>query len=194
MRTIQGWDPLLIISQIISIQTIHYLVIALLLPPCLEAWTDKEALQYAGGARVTGYVLDWREMASRSTAPVLPRRPPTEKEKGGRRRPDRDRRNSEQPSGVVLKRSEHQDEVLHLESEGDSHLIIAQPSPNITTINQNVPNQHLRPHHKRYTDHDPSHYAVTDGDETNYEVWDYGVSRTRGWIIAGVWMVVCLFE
>lgn len=193
MRRIQGWDPLLIISQIISIQTIHYLVIALLLPPCLEAWTDKEALQYAGGSRVTGYVLDWREMASRSTAPVLPRHPPTEKERSGRRRPDRDRREIAESSVVFLERSEHSEDVLHLE-RSIKHIKRGQYLYSNTSINTSEHHPQLHPHRKRYTDHDPSHYAVTDEDETNYEVWDYGVSRTRGWIVAGVWVVVCLFE
>ena len=40
----------------------------------------------------------------------------------------------------------------------------------------------------------PSHYAVTNDNDDHYEVWDYGVSYTRGWVLAGLWVLVCLLE
>ncbi|EJU03884.1 hypothetical protein DACRYDRAFT_115188 [Dacryopinax primogenitus] len=65
---LQGWDPLLLLSQIIILQTLHYLTLALLLPPLLSLLTDSEYLQYLGGRGTVGMVLDWREMAGRREA------------------------------------------------------------------------------------------------------------------------------
>jgi hypothetical protein len=170
MRRIQGWDPVLIISQIISLQTIHYLVLSLLIPPVLQWTTNPQALEYAGGPRVTAYVLDWREIASRSTAPKLPRGPPGEQRI--RRSVAREKR-----------------EALRFD---ESARYPSQPSINATTI----PPLFVVPHlHRRYEDNDaPSHYAVTNDNNDHYEVWDHGVSYTRGWWLAGLWILVSVFE
>ncbi len=42
---------------------------ALLLPPLLATYTYPVLLDYSGGPRSLGYVLDWREMAGGGTAP-----------------------------------------------------------------------------------------------------------------------------
>jgi hypothetical protein len=161
MRRIQGWDPLLIISQIISLQTIHYLLLALLAPPILEHTTNPDALAYAGGPRVTGYILDWREIASRSTAPRLPRHPP------GMKRRD----------GGMEKRSIMDTQEL---TNGTIYVPLQ-----FEPILQNL--------YRREMDV-PSHYAVINDNDDHYEVWDYGVSYTRGWVLAGLWIFVCLLE
>ncbi|WVQ78799.1 hypothetical protein IAT38_000890 [Cryptococcus sp. DSM 104549] len=64
---VQGWDPVLIICQIISLQTIHYLTLSTLLPPFLGTLTSPSLLTYSGGASTVSHVMDWREMAARPT-------------------------------------------------------------------------------------------------------------------------------
>ncbi|KAI5455077.1 hypothetical protein NCC49_002349 [Naganishia albida] len=174
MRRIQGWDPILIISQIISLQTIHYLVLSLLIPPVLQASTNPQALEYAGGPRVTSYILDWREIASRSTAPKLPRGPPREQ---------RFQRNVPRGKRHALR------EEMFQEPSWDSNA----SSINATSTS---PLFAVVPHlHRRYEDNDaPSHYAVTNDNNDHYEVWDHGVSYTRGWVLAGLWVLVSVFD
>lgn len=174
MRRIQGWDPLLIISQIISLQTIHYLALSLLIPPVLQWTTDPQALAYAGGPRVTSYALDWREIASRSTAPKLPRHPPGEH---GQRY--RERRYSGEEMVV-------EDSTWYTSNQ--------QPITNVTT--STPPLLLSAPHlHRRFGDNDaPSHYPVTNDNNDHYEVWDHGVSFTRGWVLAGLWVLVSVLE
>ncbi|ORY24075.1 integral membrane protein S linking to the trans Golgi network-domain-containing protein [Naematelia encephala] len=64
---VQGWDPVMIICQIISIQSLHYLALSLLLPPLLTTFTHPSTLQYSGGPATVSHILDWRELASRPT-------------------------------------------------------------------------------------------------------------------------------
>ena len=63
------WDPLLIISQIVALQTLHYLTLSILTPPLLALVADPARLEYAGGAANVGMIMDWREIAGRSTLP-----------------------------------------------------------------------------------------------------------------------------
>ncbi|CAD6580823.1 MAG: hypothetical protein TREMPRED_002849 [Tremellales sp. Tagirdzhanova-0007] len=53
--------------QIISLQSIHYLFLSLLLPPLLQSFTSPVLLTYSGGPSAVSHILDWREMASRPT-------------------------------------------------------------------------------------------------------------------------------
>ena len=71
-----------------SIQTIHYLALSVLVPPLLSFFAESNSLNYEGGAanigtpcrfdvrctgsdskhlRLAGMVMDWREMAGRPT-------------------------------------------------------------------------------------------------------------------------------
>ncbi|KAF9814329.1 hypothetical protein IEO21_05172 [Rhodonia placenta] len=63
-----GWDPVLLISQIVTMQTLHYLTMALLVPPLLIIFADSRALDYDGGAANVGMIMDWRELAGRPTS------------------------------------------------------------------------------------------------------------------------------
>lgn len=62
------WDPVLLISQIISMQTLHYLTMAMLLPPLLTIFAEPTSLEYEGGASNVGMIMDWRQMAGRPTS------------------------------------------------------------------------------------------------------------------------------
>ncbi|KAG8221120.1 integral membrane protein S linking to the trans Golgi network-domain-containing protein, partial [Butyriboletus roseoflavus] len=62
-----SWDPVLLISQIISLQTLHYLTLSLLIPPLLTVFAESTSLMYEGGAANVGMVMDWREMAGQPT-------------------------------------------------------------------------------------------------------------------------------
>jgi len=62
-----GWDPWLIVAQIITMQALHYLALCLLVPPLLNVFADANALAYEGGAANVGMIMDWREMSSRTT-------------------------------------------------------------------------------------------------------------------------------
>ncbi|WVR03751.1 hypothetical protein IAU60_000746 [Kwoniella sp. DSM 27419] len=64
---VQGWDPVMIICQIISLQTIHYLTLSTILPPLLTSFTSPTLLAYAGGSSTVSHIMDWREMAARPT-------------------------------------------------------------------------------------------------------------------------------
>ncbi|KAL6301729.1 integral membrane protein S linking to the trans Golgi network-domain-containing protein [Sparassis latifolia] len=68
MAKTSGWDPVLLISQIVSMQSLHYLTLAVLVPPLLTIFAEPSALEYDGGAANVGMVMDWREMAGRLTA------------------------------------------------------------------------------------------------------------------------------
>ncbi|KAI0047149.1 hypothetical protein FA95DRAFT_1606329 [Auriscalpium vulgare] len=78
------WDPVLIISQarrcvqplvldltfvlqIVALQSLHYLTLALSVPPLLAILAEPVSLEYEGGAANVGMLMDWREMAGRPT-------------------------------------------------------------------------------------------------------------------------------
>ncbi|KIJ55117.1 hypothetical protein M422DRAFT_239743 [Sphaerobolus stellatus SS14] len=66
-RARNGWDPWLIIAQIITMQAIHYFTLCLLVPLLLNVFAEPRALEYDGGAANVGMIMDWREMSSRAT-------------------------------------------------------------------------------------------------------------------------------
>ncbi|BGP17564.1 hypothetical protein JCM10213v2_005597 [Rhodosporidiobolus nylandii] len=51
---VQGWDP------IVSLQALHYLTLALLLPILLSILANRDLLAYEGGASSIGMAMDWR--------------------------------------------------------------------------------------------------------------------------------------
>ncbi|WFD00337.1 hypothetical protein MYAM1_003085 [Malassezia yamatoensis] len=65
--TLHGWDPLRILAQIVSIQCIHYTLLAAFVPPLLSIFTAKAALQFEGGPAQVGMLIDWRELAGQPT-------------------------------------------------------------------------------------------------------------------------------
>lgn len=58
--------------KIVCLQTVHYLLMSMLVPPVVSTLTSQASLEYSGGPYGIAYIVDWREMASRSTAPRLP--------------------------------------------------------------------------------------------------------------------------
>ncbi|KAI0029960.1 integral membrane protein S linking to the trans Golgi network-domain-containing protein [Vararia minispora EC-137] len=66
-----NWDPVLLISQIVAMQSLHYLTLATLAPPLLAIFAESSALAYEGGAASIGMIMDWREMAGRPTFRLL---------------------------------------------------------------------------------------------------------------------------
>lgn len=40
------------------------------MPPLLSAFTSPDLLEYSGGARAVGHIMDWREMAARPAVPL----------------------------------------------------------------------------------------------------------------------------
>ncbi|PPQ70237.1 hypothetical protein CVT26_014484 [Gymnopilus dilepis] len=70
--TILNWDPVLLLSQIFSMQTLHYLTLCLIVPPLLTAFAEPTSLMYEGGAASVGMVMDWRQMAGRPTVIGMP--------------------------------------------------------------------------------------------------------------------------
>ncbi|KAL7280289.1 hypothetical protein PYCCODRAFT_1363232 [Trametes coccinea BRFM310] len=67
-----GWDPVLIIAQIVALQTLHYVTLSVLIPPLLVMFAEPGSLEYEGGAANVGMIMDWREMAGRPTTRALP--------------------------------------------------------------------------------------------------------------------------
>lgn len=63
---IQGYDPLLIVAQIISLQSLHYLTLLLLLPPVLSIVANPRLLDYEGGPRNIALLMDWRSFTGRA--------------------------------------------------------------------------------------------------------------------------------
>ncbi|KAF8722638.1 hypothetical protein AX14_009739 [Amanita brunnescens Koide BX004] len=61
--TVTNWDPVLLISQIVSTQCLHYLTLSILVPPLLSIFAESTLLNYEGGAANVGMIMDWREMA-----------------------------------------------------------------------------------------------------------------------------------
>ncbi|KAJ7598828.1 integral membrane protein S linking to the trans Golgi network-domain-containing protein [Mycena floridula] len=66
-RSTSSWDPILLISQIISMQTLHYLTLSLIIPPLLALFAEPTSLMHEGGAASVGMIMDWREMAGHPT-------------------------------------------------------------------------------------------------------------------------------
>jgi len=65
--TLTNWDPVLLVSQIVSMQTLHYLTLSIIIPPLLAIFAEPKSLAYEGGAANIGMIMDWREMAGRPT-------------------------------------------------------------------------------------------------------------------------------
>ncbi|KAF9482999.1 hypothetical protein BDN70DRAFT_874229 [Pholiota conissans] len=70
--TLSNWDPILLISQIFSMQTLHYLTLSVIIPPLLAAFAEPSSLRYEGGAANVGMIMDWRQMAGRPTVIGMP--------------------------------------------------------------------------------------------------------------------------
>ncbi|KAA1067787.1 hypothetical protein PGT21_016946 [Puccinia graminis f. sp. tritici] len=64
---IQGWDPVLIISQILAIQALHYLLLSLITPPLLRAFARPDQLELEGGSQNVAMIIDWRAMSGATT-------------------------------------------------------------------------------------------------------------------------------
>ncbi|KAJ9476078.1 hypothetical protein PHBOTO_006151 [Pseudozyma hubeiensis] len=64
---LQGYDALRILTQILSFQTIHYLILATLLPPFLAIFAETSSLMFEGGPTQVGMVFDWRQLAGQPT-------------------------------------------------------------------------------------------------------------------------------
>ncbi|SNX87409.1 uncharacterized protein MEPE_06119 [Melanopsichium pennsylvanicum] len=64
---LQGQDALRIVLQILSFQTLHYLILATLVPPMLAIFADTESLMFEGGPTQIGMIFDWRQIAGRPT-------------------------------------------------------------------------------------------------------------------------------
>jgi hypothetical protein len=138
------------------------------IPPLVTVLTDGNALTYAGGPYNKGYVLDWREIASRTTAKKLPREPPTVE----KRQIALSTTEAAQASERISKGSY---ESIQAETEDDAVVSFLQRSLS-------------------RRDNERTHYAVKDEKDDDFEVWDYGVSRRRGWILAGTWLLACFVE
>jgi hypothetical protein len=149
------------------LQTLHYLLLSLVIPPLVTVLTDGNALTYAGGPYNKGYVLDWREIASRTTAKKLPREPPTVEKRHFALSTAKPAQASGRINGSY--------ESLQAENANDPVASFVQRSLS-----------------KR--DNERTHYAVKDEKDDDFEVWDYGVSRRRGWILAGTWLLACFVE
>ncbi|KXN86210.1 hypothetical protein AN958_10398 [Leucoagaricus sp. SymC.cos] len=65
--TNRNWDPVLLISQIVSLQSLHYFTLSLFVVPLLNLFAEQTSLAYEGGAASVGMVMDWREMAGKPT-------------------------------------------------------------------------------------------------------------------------------
>ena len=68
MAKATGWDPILIISQIIALQTLHYVALSLLVPPLLVMFADPGSLEYEGGAANVGMLPLGHEARTNSPA------------------------------------------------------------------------------------------------------------------------------
>ncbi|GAA5839361.1 hypothetical protein JCM9279_005917 [Rhodotorula babjevae] len=67
---VQGWDPVLILSQIISLQALHYLVLSLVLPALLSILSNRDLLQYEGGATSISMAMNWRSFTGATASGV----------------------------------------------------------------------------------------------------------------------------
>lgn len=56
----------MLISQILAIQALHYLTLAILLPPILSFGASRRALFFSGGPANVNLVMSWHELAGRS--------------------------------------------------------------------------------------------------------------------------------
>jgi len=59
-----------LISQIVAMQTLHYVTLAVLIPPLLMIFAKPDALEYEGGAASVVMIMDWREIAGRPTSHI----------------------------------------------------------------------------------------------------------------------------
>ncbi|GAA5896061.1 uncharacterized protein JCM6883_001701 [Sporobolomyces salmoneus] len=67
---VQGWDPVLIISQIVAFQAIHYLTLALILPLFLSIFASSDLLAYEGGSSSISLAMDWRAFTGRTVSGI----------------------------------------------------------------------------------------------------------------------------
>ncbi|GAA5920295.1 hypothetical protein JCM1841_003031 [Sporobolomyces salmonicolor] len=67
---VQGWDPVLIISQIVAFQALHYLALALVLPVFLSLFASPDLLAYEGGPSSLALVMDWRAFTGRTVSSI----------------------------------------------------------------------------------------------------------------------------
>jgi hypothetical protein len=135
------------------------------IPPVVTVFTSSKALTYAGGPYNKGYVLDWREIASRSTAKTLPRQPPAKDDN------QLDRRHFEKPRYTTY-------------DEGTEERWISEAVESLVQGASIIGRR----------DVETTHYAVKDDKDDDYEVWDYGVSRKRGWLLSMTWVMACVVE
>jgi len=152
----------LLIAQIISLQSLHYLTLSVILPPLLYVFTNPLSLwYYNGGATTVGMVMDWREMASQPTV--------------GRGVSSGSWNFFESPwSGAVV--VPQSDAGLGGWKTSQSGSISSVPIPSLSD-----PSLLLRPSRVDGTLADPSTSILIPGSH----------DPVRGWIIAASWILAC---
>jgi hypothetical protein len=64
---LQGWDAMRILTQITALQSIHYVVLAAVIPALLAVFADTASLMFEGGPTQVGMLFDWRQLAGEPT-------------------------------------------------------------------------------------------------------------------------------
>ena len=64
---LQGWDGWRIVTQITALQTIHYTILAAMVPAMLAVFADTSSLMFEGGPTQVGMVFDWHQLAGSPT-------------------------------------------------------------------------------------------------------------------------------
>jgi protein SYS1 len=76
------WDPIILISQvylyllvqfpptdapqIVAIQSLHYLTLAICIPPAVSIFSSRRALNFYGGPANVNLIISWHELAGQS--------------------------------------------------------------------------------------------------------------------------------
>ncbi|KAG8772861.1 hypothetical protein FRB91_002382 [Serendipita sp. 411] len=63
------WDPILLISQIVAMQSLHYLTLAILLPPAISIFASKSAVAFHGGPANVNFIMSWHPFSGKSPIP-----------------------------------------------------------------------------------------------------------------------------
>ncbi|PVF93917.1 hypothetical protein CPB86DRAFT_776868 [Serendipita vermifera] len=64
-----SWDPVILLSQIVAMQALHYLTLAILIPPALAIFGSRQSLSFFGGPANVNFIMSWKELAGRATVP-----------------------------------------------------------------------------------------------------------------------------
>lgn len=213
-------DALTTFYQLLSVLSLHYLVLCVFIPPALSLFSHNNlALNFEGGPAQVGMVLDWRELGSRRTfdwSPLgedfLSWRKGVDKEVllAGLDEGDRNAARQWKMGSVWLGDVDGVNAIASGNSNSPNPAsaspVISHPPvlidasrimrPSNSAVRMLEPGKSSEEQEQAQADLADATSSAGTAPESDLEQWEWKMTRdkSRGWAIAGAWAVACAVD